>query len=153
MTVPVHGLPSLLCAGMRVAVVPPPLTRSRWRRVESLRSSGGPGEVVRLSGSSGIADAQELVGSSLLADVSDLPADLALHDADALLGRSVTDARHGELGTIAEVMVGPANDVWVIRGRLGELLVPVVDEVVSEVPARGPIEVRVPEGTIATEGV
>ena len=70
---------------------------------------------------------------------------------DALIGREVSDASLGPLGTIYEVMVGVANDVWVIRGRFGEVLVPVVDEFVSEVPPAGPIVVRVPDGTVSDE--
>ena len=43
-------------------------------------------------------------------------------------------------------MRGPANDVWVVRGARGEILLPVIDDVVSAVPESGPIPVRVPAG-------
>ena len=43
-------------------------------------------------------------------------------------------------------MRGPANDVWVVRGELGETLLPVVDAVVGTPPDEGPIPVRVPAG-------
>ena len=62
------------------------------------------------------------------------------------LGRLVRVEGADQLATIVEVMTGPANDVWVLRGELGELLLPVIDEVVSDVPDDGPIPVRVPAG-------
>ena len=57
----------------------------------------------------------------------------------------------GELGVIAEVMVGPANDVWSIQGPYGEVLIPVVPEVVQGTISDGEaFLVRVPEGTLPT---
>ncbi len=151
-TVPVHGLPPLLREGMAVALVPPALKESRWHEVVSVSGSGGTGELVALSGSRDLGTAEGLAGKVILARVEDLPAGYELHDVDALIGHEVSDASLGPLGTIEEVMVGVANDVWVVRGRHGEVLVPVVDEFVSEVPAEGPIVVRVPDGTVSDEG-
>ena len=147
-TVPVHGLPSLVRTGLEVACVPPDLRGSRWHTVESVAFDDRAGALVRLSGVATLDAAEALVGKTLLARVSDLPSDLALHDPERLVGRTVTDVALGELGTISEVMCGPANDVWVIEGPFGEVLVPVVDVVVSEVPDEGPIEVRVPTGLV-----
>lgn len=99
-----------------------------------------------------IGAAQALVGKYLLACVDDLPQDFALHDVDALLDRDVIDEAQGLSGRIAEIMLGPANDVWVLDmidaadGTRYEYLVPVVDEVVLEVPERGAIRIRIPEG-------
>ncbi len=138
----------MLREGMRVAVVPPLLKGDRWHTVGSVSADGGPGQMVALSGVRDIAAADELVGKTLLADVADLPEGYALHDADALLGREVVDERYGALGTIDEILVGVANDVWVIQGPYGEVLVPVVDEVVSPPDGEGPIRVSVPAGTI-----
>ena len=145
-TVSVHGLPSLVREGLEVAVVPPELAGSRWHVVTSCGTDDRGGQLVALSGVGDIASAETLVGKFLLARRDDLPADLELHDPRALIGREVVDGRLGELGAIAEVMRGPANDVWVVRGPAGETLLPVVDEVVGEVPDQGPIVVRVPAG-------
>lgn len=150
-TVPVHGLPSLVREGLRVAVVPPELQGPRWRAVTALSHDDRAGDLVAVSGCDTLTDAEALVGRYLLASVADLPDDLALHDAGRLVGRSVADAAGEELGTIVEVMSGPANDVWVVRGEGGELLLPVVDAVVREVPDAGAIPVRVPAG-LAWEG-
>lgn len=144
-TVPVHGLPRLVRMGLEVAVVPPVVGSNRWHEVLEATSSGKNGDLVRLSGSTCLSDAESLVGRYLLAPVADLPSDLALHDPARLIGRSVTDDG-GHVGTIVEVLTGPANDVWVIRGPEGEILLPVIDHVVSSVPDSGPIMVKAPAG-------
>lgn len=151
MTVPVHGLPSLVREGLLVAAVPPALRGERWHRVGACSRDGRGGTLVSLSGVDDLSAAEALVGATLLAREADLPADLALHDPERLVGRTVRDAATGDDGRICEVMTGPANDVWVLRGERGELLLPVIDEVVREVPTEGPIDVHVPAG-LAWEG-
>ena len=145
MTVPVHGLPSLVREGLLVAAVPPALRGERWHRVGACSRDGRGGTLVSLSGVDDLSAAEALVGATLLAREADLPADLALHDAGRLVGRSVVD-ECGRTGTIAEVMRGPANDVWVVRDGDEEVLLPVIDSVVGEVPETGPIPVVVPAG-------
>ena len=145
-TVPVHGLPPVVREGLSVAVVPPPLRGERWHEVVSVSGDSRSGSLVALSGVTTIEDAEALVGAYLIARAEDLPADLALHDPERLVGRVVRDARDGAVGVIEEVMTGPANDVWVVRGEHGELLVPVVDAVVREVAPEGEIAVTPPQG-------
>ncbi len=145
-TVPVHGLPSLVRAGLEVAVVPPALKGSRWHTVTSATSDDRSGTLTALSGVSELGDAEALVGTYLLAREQDLPSDLALHDRERLVGREVVDVRGGRSGVISEVLSGPANDVWVLRDKDLEVLVPVVDEVVARVPEKGAIPVNIPAG-------
>ena len=46
-------------------------------------------------------------------------------------------------------METPANDVWVVEGPdHGEVLIPVIDDVVSTIPVEGPISVRVMDGLL-----
>ncbi len=149
--VPVHGLPAVLAEGLDVCVVPPRLKGDRWRTVVSCFGDDREGSLIRLSGVDGIGEAKELVGRYLLARESDLPEDFGLHDAESLIGRSVVDARLGLEGTITEVMRGVANDVWVIDADGDELLLPVIDKVVSEVPESGPIPLNA-EGFYGVEG-
>ena len=150
-TVPVHGLPPMLREGMRVALVPPSLDHDRWQVVEFV-SHGGSGQLVGFAGVDTIADADKLVGRNVLACVDDLPEDINLLDVESLLDREVEDVELGPLGVIAEVMVGPANDVWLVEGPFGEVMLPVIDSVVSEVPDSGPIVVRAPRGSIEESG-
>lgn len=140
-TVPVHGLPAVLREGLDVCVVPPLLKVDCWHTIESCSGGDREGCLVALSGVGSIDAASELRGRYLLAREADLPADFELHDADRLFGREVADAAAGLLGRIVEVMRGPANDVWVIRDGKRELLLPVIDSVVSEVSPEGPIAV------------
>ncbi|MDR7533924.1 MAG: ribosome maturation factor RimM [Armatimonadota bacterium] len=51
------------------------------------------------------------------------------------------------LGVVAEVVRGPAHDVYVVRGEAGEVLVPALREVVRQVDrAAGELVVRLPAG-------
>ena len=149
MTVPVHGLPPLLHAGLEVALVPPALKQSRWHVVEHASDAGQDSQLVQLSGLRSIGAADEAVGKTMLARIDDLPADLVLHDLDALMGREVIDEVHGSLGVITQVMQGAAQDVWEIEGPYGEVLIPAVDAFIIELPQQGAVRVRVPEGTVA----
>lgn len=146
-TVPVHGLPPLLHDGLEVSIVPPALKGPRSRVVNSVSGDEG-GMLVSLSGVDDLNSAERLVGRTLLAPWDDLPDGFELHDADALVGREVHDVRLGDLGHVTEVMRGPANDVWVVEGPHGEVLLPVIDEVVSSVPPAGAIQVSAPQGLI-----
>ena len=141
------GLPFVLREGMRVACVPPEAKRDRFHVVESVEQ-GASGALVGLSGSRGRDDAEHLAGKVVLVRAADLPAGFELHDAPSLVGREVADASLGFSATRAEVMQGPANDVWVLDCDGREVLVPVIDEVVSEVPEKGPIPIRLPDGII-----
>lgn len=139
--VPVHGLPAVLSQGMDVCVVPPRLKGERWHTVESCAAGAREGALISLSGIRTIDAAKALCGRYLLAREADLPEGFDLHDAARLVGREVTDEARGLRGHITEVMTGPANDVWVVDLDSGEVLLPVIDQVVSEVPDDGPIEV------------
>lgn len=144
---PVRGLPSLLRPGMLVALTPPALDRDRFCTVESVREVAD-GALVAFSGISDMTASEAIVGCTVLASSSDL--DLGALDApyDELIGRVVVDDRYGEVGSISEVMETPANDVWVVQGRFGEVLVPVIEDVVSEIPRDGDIEVKLLDGLI-----
>ncbi len=132
---------------MDIALTPPALKRDRFSRVEAV---GDAGDCLRVKfrGVDSLEDSEKIVGCYLLAREDDL--DLGAFDVayDDLIGRSVEDERYGELGNIAEVIETPANDVWSIEGPYGEVLVPVIDQVVSEIPDEGPIRIAVMDGII-----
>jgi 16S rRNA processing protein RimM len=54
-----------------------------------------------------------------------------------LQGMAVYDTAGQALGTIVDILSTGANDVYVVRGPRGELLLPAIEEVVKEVNAEG----------------
>jgi 16S rRNA processing protein RimM len=81
------------------------------------------------------------------------PADLPEEwgdEADNEIGLRVIDVDRGDIGTVADVIVTGANDVWVLRnGPYGEVLIPVIDDVVLEIDeVEGTASVRLLPGLI-----
>ena len=148
MTVPVHSLPSLIAEGMTVVPVPPALKGPRKFSVISVESDDREGSLVTFEDVTTISDAEELVGKTLLVEEGCLPENFGLVNASLLVGREVRDTEHGSLGEIAEVLVGPTQNVWVIEGSYGQIMMPAVDEFIHEAPVEGPITVSIPQGLL-----
>ena len=141
------GLPLLLREGLNVVLVPPELKGPRSHVVSECGQIRG-GQLVSFAGITTLGLASKLVGKTVLAKLADLPADFELHDAQAVVGREVQDIRLGTLGTVCDVIHGPAQDVWVVRGARAEVLIPVVDALVKEWHADSPIVVDLPPGLV-----
>lgn len=148
MTVPVHSLPSLIAEGMTVVPVPPALKGSRKFSVISVETDDREGSLVTFDGVATISDAEELVGKTLLVEEDCLPENFSLVNASLLVGREVIDVEHGSLGEITEVLVGPTQNVWVIEGSFGQVMMPAVDEFIIEAPVERPITVSIPQGLL-----
>lgn len=92
--------------------------------------------------------AEPLVGSELFIDEefrADLPENR--YYIDDLVGCQVKCRKNGALGRLDEVMEMPANDVWVVHGEKGEILVPAIKSVVVDVQVEAKaILVELPEG-------
>jgi len=98
-------------------------------------------------------DAERHRGAVLLARRSDLPepAPGEWYVAD-LVGTVVVTEDGEELGTLEEVLTLPANDVAVVRGERGEILVPLLEHVVRELDGEaGRMTVRLPKGLLEAE--
>jgi len=50
-----------------------------------------------------------------------------------LLGLMVQSSEGQDLGPITDILTAPENDVYIVRGACGELLIPAVDDVVLSV--------------------
>lgn len=148
MTVPVHSLPSLIAEGMTVVPVPPALKGPRKFSVIFVESDDREGSLVTFEDVTTISDAEELVGKTLLVEEDCLPDNFGLVNTSLLVGREVRDTEHGSLGEIAEVLVGPTQNVWVIEGSYGQIMMPAVDEFIHEAPVEGPITVSIPQGLL-----
>lgn len=119
--------------GLEVWFVPPP-PGVRSGRLQSVRR-GPRGPLLKISGIDDIGLAGAFVGTQIMARSADLPAEMLepVEVAEDGLGLSVTDVERGLLGEVVEVIVTGANDVWVIDGPHGEVLLPVIDDVVLSV--------------------
>jgi 16S rRNA processing protein RimM len=69
-----------------------------------------------------------------------------------ILGLEVRTTAGEVLGRVEQIISTGSNDVFVVRGPRGEVLIPAVDDVVKSVdPAAGRIEVEVVEGLLPTK--
>jgi len=125
------GASLALLEGCVVWFVPPP-REVRSARVLSTRP-GPKGVLMSFDGVTSVDQAVSLRGCELLVAARDLPAGWMAEDDSDYLGFSVVDAVHGVLGRVEETIVTGANDVWVVQGEFGQVLIPVIDDVVLEV--------------------
>ena len=133
--------------GLHVWFVPPPAV-VRAALIESVRP-GPKGPLVAFEGIGDVGTASELRGCSVLAAADDVP---EVEEPEDLTGYRVVDAGRGDIGVVSDVIVTGANDVWVVSGRLGEVLVPVIDSVVEAVDAESrEIRVRLLPGLLDDE--
>lgn len=108
----------------------PPRWVPRPLHVEAVRSGRTEGtSVVTFREVRDVTTARKLVGALLLAQTDLLPEAVRESD-DVLVGFAVIDESRGRLGEIADVIVTGANDVWVVNGPFGEVLVPAIPDVV-----------------------
>jgi 16S rRNA processing protein RimM len=116
-------------------------------RIVSARAQG-EGWILAIEGVNDRDEAAALRGALLLAMRRDLPdpEPNEWYVAD-IVGLAVVGEDGEELGILEEVWKLPANDVFVVRGRRGEVLVPVLEGVVVDVDARR-MRVKLPPGLL-----
>ncbi len=119
--------------GLEIWFVPPP-AGLRSGHVEGVRP-GPKGPLLKVDGIDDITSAAPLVGTQVVASVDDIPVQWtdSVEPEDDATGLDVTDVERGSLGRVVDVIVTGANDVWVVHGSLGEVLLPVIDDVVLEI--------------------
>ncbi len=140
-------LPVELLAGLEVWFVPPPAL-VRTGRITGVRP-GPKGPLFSIDTVGDLATAETLRGCTLLARVLDLPE--AFEELD-VVGMTVVDGERGVIGEITDVIVTGANDVWVVEGPYGEVLIPVIDQVVDEIDEEsGTVKVTLLDGLIEGE--
>jgi 16S rRNA processing protein RimM len=100
--------------------------------VEKLRQHGGA-LLLKLSGCDDRNTADELRGMLVQIPVEDaVPLEEGEYYHFQLIGVRVQTESDEWLGQVVEVIETGANDVYVVRGPLGEVLLPAVDDVVLE---------------------
>ena len=101
--------------------------------VESVRP-GTRGITLKLSGVSDRDRAEALRGRYLEVDAADVPAlPTGSYYHWQLVGLKVRRPDGSELGELVEVAGYPANDVYLVRGNGGEILVPALAAVVTDI--------------------
>ena len=129
---PADEVPFFLERGTRVWFVPPSLSGVREGVVTDVRETQR-GFVVHVAGVDDSRTASPLVGKSVSVRASDVP-EVEPSTEVSPVGLTVVDVERGALGTVGEVIETGANDVWVVdEGPYGQVLVPVIDDVVLEV--------------------
>ncbi len=108
----------------------PPVGTVRSSRIEGVRP-GPKGPIVKLEGIDSIDVARGLCNREILASRADLPdAWFDVEEEFDPVGLIVESETDGLIGTITELIITGANDVWVVEGPYGEVLIPVIDDVV-----------------------
>ena len=146
------GITAEILEGIDLWLVPPTPRGARALRMSSVRE-GAKGLIVRFDEGDGAHETGEMAGAWVLAREEDLPAPAAAEPD--LLGSDVVDEQRGFLGTLTDVIHTGANDVLVVDdGPFGQVLVPVIDDVVVDVDAAAQrIRVRLLEGLIEEDGL
>ena len=129
---PLEGALDELPRGLELWFVPP--RRAPFSaRLEGVRP-GPKGDLVKLTGVDSVDQARELTATLLLARTADLPQGWLEPQEPDFIGFTIFDDPHGHLGTVTDVIVTGANDVWVVTGGpLGEVLLPAIEDVVLSV--------------------
>lgn len=143
----VRGLPFLLQPGQEVALTPPALKRDRFCTVDAV-SDDGQNWRVHFSGIDDLDAAEGVQGCFVLAHAEDVELDGLEAAWDDLMDRPVHDARYGDLGRVTGVIETPANDVLQVEGPYGEVLIPIIEQALDEIPDEGPLETHIMNGLI-----
>ncbi|PLX81636.1 MAG: 16S rRNA processing protein RimM [Desulfuromonas sp.] len=106
--------------------------------------------LLRLKGMEDINAVQPLVGFEVLMDFQDLEElPEGEHYWRELRGVKVHDRTFGDLGILEDLLTTAAHDIYVVRGRFGEVLIPAVEKFVIEVDQEGRrMLVDLPEGLV-----
>lgn len=100
--------------------------------------------MVKLRGIDTPEDAAKLRGAPLQLPESEFPAPPQnTYYHFQILGLRVRTTTGEDLGVLEEILENPANDVYVVRGQKGEVLVPAIGDVIKEIDLqRGVITVE-----------
>ena len=148
---PLEGALGELPIGLELWFVPPP-DGPLMVRLEGVRP-GPKGTIIKVSSIDTVEQARALTSRLLLAKTEDLPEDWIQPEEFDAVGLLVRDVERGELGTVEDVIVTGANDVWVVRGpEFGEVLLPAIDDVILKIDDEALIaEVRLLPGLLDEE--
>ncbi|HLG12083.1 MAG TPA: ribosome maturation factor RimM, partial [Dehalococcoidia bacterium] len=137
---PLTDFPQRFEAGSRLWLdgVPYTVERGRWQQRNV---------ILKLRGIDTRNQAEALPGKELLAPQAMPIEDEGVYYLHDILGARVQETSGAALGELADVFSTGANDVYVVRGPRGEILLPALDDVVLEVDLQARrITVAIPDG-------
>jgi 16S rRNA processing protein RimM len=107
-------------------------------RVRATARAGHGSLKLELEGIDTLEQAQALRGAELYVAIDDLPPAAAREFYYfQVMGLRVETTDGRLIGSIDEVFFNGANDVWVVRDGRGEILVPVIEDVVRRIDLEG----------------
>ncbi|MGI5917920.1 MAG: ribosome maturation factor RimM [Anaerolineae bacterium] len=106
--------------------------------------------LLRLEGVTDRNAAEALRGTYVYVEMEDaLPLEEGEYYHHQILGLAVRTEGGEDLGRVTDILVTGANDVFVVQGPRGEVLLPSIADVILEVNLEaGAITVRIPEGLL-----
>lgn len=149
MAVSVDGLPFCLYEGLNVWIVPPVDNVPRQSSIVSISSESDSCSFISLDSIEDIDAAKNIVGCYLLVSRDDIDLD-EYTSSNTFVDRKLIDERYGDLGLVTEYLETPANDVLLVNGQYGEILIPLIDDVIVELPqsCNLPIKTHIMDGLI-----
>ena len=149
---PISNVPSRFDEGNELLLSPDGITADgRTLRIVSSRSTITKGKEERILLLRGFRDrdqALELIGEWLYVKQSEVPAaEEGEYFHYQLLGLKVRTVDGDDLGELSEILETGSNDVYIVVGSEGEILVPAVSQFVCEIDIdAGVMVVDLPEG-------
>lgn len=128
-----EGLPFLLSEGLKVSFTPPSLEGPRQATVLRVQLVKEDTYEVDFEGIDSIDKAQAIVGSYCLAARSDLPEKPDEASCFDLIGYEVEDRAEGPLGVVDDLLASSVQEVLVVEGSRGRVMIPFVDAFIVEV--------------------
>jgi 16S rRNA processing protein RimM len=85
-----------------------------------------------------VEEAELLRGMEILIDKKDLkPTEEDIYFVSDIIGLEVIDDQGRSIGSVTDVWFLPSNDVYVVEGGMGEVLIPAVEDYVIDIDIRG----------------
>ena len=109
-------------------------------KIDSARIQGPNRLVLSVDGVKDMSQAEALVGFELFLEQADMP---GLSDGEyywhELIGLKAVTVEGDELGVLSDILETGANDVYVIKGPRGDILIPAIEQVIKEINPRAGI--------------
>ncbi len=97
-------------------------------------TSQPPRLILRLKGIEKIEETERLIGKEILVRKEDLP---GVEEGEyywfEVLGMAVETVNGRRIGTVKKIVPTKANDVYIVEGKRGEILLPAIEEVIQSI--------------------